>query len=541
MLALLFYSLDFAFKNLVLTLTHHFVYVQEGVNNFKKEKLVSKNVNKYKIRGEIMKASKYNFFVGRGDGKTTVFNAASAALGLFSQEACKIYDKIITGTVVESLSQQEKVVLDELEKAQFIVPDDLNELEALRMQMNRRRYDSSVLGLTIMPTSACNLKCKYCYEKITEKCMTPETKRMLVDFVKENLESAKRLDVTWYGGEPLLEKETIYELSSEFQEICKELNCSYSAGIITNGVLLDGETARRLSTECMVTFCQVTLDGPREVHNARRPLKDGKGTFDKILRNIREATDYLKINVRINIDRENEDIYLALLDELEKAQLKDKVDIHIGMVEPIGSAKVCADTTSKCLDDEKMAEYQTQFYASATQKGFRAQFYLVPANVFGLCAAEIDKAFVVEPDGSLQKCWVTVGNKEERVGHIKTGVPVSPQLLKWTSFDPTTHKECMDCKVLPLCFGNCVYRSLDKINGHHCGMWKYKLETVLESIEKFQLALEKSMEETRSVGKDIQWIYEGVRSKKRCCFIVCVRCTSLSCTLGQCKPVCKAV
>jgi len=338
-----------------------------------------------------------------------------------------------------------------------------------------------------------------------------------------------------------LEKETIYDLSQKFQEICEELNCSYSAGIITNGVLLDGETARRLSTECMVNFCQVTLDGPREIHNARRPFKDGKGTFDKILKNIQESSRYLKINIRINIDSENENNYLTLLDELEKAQLKDKVDLHIGMVEPIGTAKVCADTTSKCLDDEKMAEYQTQFYASATQNGFRAQFYLVPANVFGLCAAEIDKAFVVEPDGSLQKCWVTVSNEEERVGHIKTGVPVSPQLLKWISFDPTAHKKCRECKVLPLCFGNCVYRSMDNVNGHHCGMWKYKLETVLKSIEKFQLALEKSMEETRFVGKDIQWVYEGVRSKKRCCFIVCARCTSLSCTLGQCKPVCKAV
>ncbi len=489
----------------------------------------------------MMKASKYNFFVKRQDDRLTAFNAFSGALGTFSEGTYRLYEKVSSGAGVNNLSEQEKVVLKELEKAHFIVSGDLDELKALQVQMNRRRYDSSVLGLTIMPTSACNLNCKYCYEKTTDKKMSPEIKSKLLQFVRENVDQTKRLEVTWYGGEPLLEKETIYDLSAKFKEMCNELNCTYSAGIITNGLLLDDETARRLAQDCAVNFCQVTLDGPRDVHNSRRPVKDGGGSFDIILNNIKDASRHLEINVRINIDRENEGNYLNLLDELDTAWLKDGVKIHIGMVEPIGRAKVCADTTSKCLDDKKMAEYQMQFYKEASGRGFRPQFYLVPANVFGLCAAEIDRAYVVEPDGNLQKCWVTVGDEKERVGHIETGVPLSSQLLKWVSFDPTTmHAECRDCNVLPLCFGNCVYRALDKIDGRHCGMWKYKLESVLESIEDFQASLEKEVKGDVSVCPDVHWIYEGVNSRGRC-FIVCIRCTGLACSLGSCKPVCKEV
>lgn len=489
----------------------------------------------------MMKASKFNFFVKRLDERVTAFNAFSGALGTFSEKAHRLYEKVSTGADVNNLNEQEKVLLAELEKAHFIVPGDLDELKALQVQMNRRRYDSSVLGLTIMPTMACNLNCKYCYEKTTDRKMSPETKGKLMQFVRENLAQTKRLEVTWYGGEPLLEKETIFELSAKFRELCDELKCSYSSGIITNGLLLDGETARQLAHDCAVDFCQVTLDGPRDVHDSRRPVKEGGGSFETILNNLKDASRYLKINIRINIDRENEDSYLNLLDDLAAAGLKDLVKLHIGMVEPIGRAKVCADTTSKCLDDEKMAEYQIRFYKKAFDGGFRPQFYLVPANVFGLCAAEIDRAYVVEPDGNLQKCWVTVGDEKERVGHIETGVPLSSQLLKWVSFDPAAmHDECRDCKVLPLCFGNCVYRALDKIDGRHCGMWKYKLESVLESIEDFQPALEREVKGAGSVSPDVHWVYEGVNSRGRC-FIVCIRCTGLACSLGSCRPVCKEV
>lgn len=487
-----------------------------------------------------MKASRYNFFIKRTDGKITAFNALSSALGLFGEDTYRLYDKIVSGVKAENLTEREELIIKELENANFLIPDDLNEMKALMVRMNRRRYDTSVFGLTIMPTAACNLNCRYCYERSSDQRMTPETASMLVDYVKTKIRAAKRFDVTWYGGEPLLEKDNIYKLSEEFKKACEEQNCSYSAGLITNGVLLDSETAQRLSRNCNVNFCQVTLDGPRHVHDARRPFKGQTGTFDIILKNIKAASEYLKINIRINIDSENESNYLELLDILESSGLKEKVNIHIGMVEPIGFAKVCADTTSKCLDDEKMAEYQRNFYLMATKRGFNAQFYLIPANVFGLCAAEIDNAFVVEPDGSLQKCWVTVGEKKERVGDIKKGVPISPQLLKWISFDPTTHEECRECKVLPLCFGNCVYRAMESIDGHHCGMWKYKLEKVLESIEEFQESLEKYTDEVRTVGPDVRWVYEGVNSKKRCCFIVCARCTDLGaveCNFGQCKPV----
>lgn len=273
-----------------------------------------------------MKASRYNFFAKRTDGKITAFNAFSTALGFFSKETYNVYDRIVKGIEVESLTEHQKGILKELKNANFLIPDDLDEIKALQVQMNRRRYESSVLGLTIMPTAECNLNCRYCYEQTSNQRMTSETASKLVDFVRNRLGAVKRFDVTWYGGEPLLEKATIYQLSEEFIKVCEEQNCFFSAGIITNGLLLDSETARRLSKDCNINFCQVTLDGPRHVHDSRRKFKDGTGTFDIILNNIMEASEYLNINIRINIDSENEGNYLELLDELEFLGLKEKVE-----------------------------------------------------------------------------------------------------------------------------------------------------------------------------------------------------------------------
>jgi uncharacterized protein len=429
--------------------------------------------------------------------------------------------------------------------------------------MNSRKYDLTVLGLTIMPTSRCNLSCKYCYEKKYDNTMDEKTKDYLLKFAEERMVLAKYLDITWYGGEPLLELNTIVDLSNRLIELSKRYNAAYSAGIITNGTLLTKDVAKILRDQCKVSYCQVTLDGPAEIHDQRRVFSDGRASFITILNNIKDVSDIIDVNIRINVDSENEERIPELLNILANEGIKDKVKMHIGLTEPIGVKSQCSDIISKCLDDEKLPELQIKFYKDSKEKGFSPQFYLIPANVFGLCSAEIVNSYVIEPNGDIQKCWVTVGDTKERIGTVFEGISASANTQKWIGFDPLDIEECRTCKVLPLCWGNCVYRSSRKVDGHHCGMWKYNLENVLSRIDELSPKVTSkqkdredysgmfSLRPTFKVGMqskesfpkipegDLKWIYEGTTSKKRCCFIVCVRCTPLEggCNFGDCKPV----
>ena len=90
----------------------------------------------------------------------------------------------------------------------------------------------------------------------------------------------------WYAGY----RGTFQELI----ELCEEKEITYSAGIITNGYLLTKENAERLK-ECQVGRVQITLDGPKEIHDVRRPLVNGNGTYDIIMKNIMDVKEVLQL------------------------------------------------------------------------------------------------------------------------------------------------------------------------------------------------------------------------------------------------------
>ena len=100
--------------------------------------------------------------------------------------------------------------------------DDLNVYLA---DILKNRYNSSDMALTILPTRGCNFGCIYCYEQDRPNiAMSEQTEDAIVRFVKSN-SNLKRLSVVWYGGEPLLNFDSIVRLTKKFQQ----LGIEYSA------------------------------------------------------------------------------------------------------------------------------------------------------------------------------------------------------------------------------------------------------------------------------------------------------------------------
>jgi uncharacterized protein len=83
--------------------------------------------------------------------------------------------------------------------------------------------------------------------------------------------------VTWYGGEPLLGIPVIERLTSKFKEICERKKAEYTAGSI-NGYLFTTKIVKQL-LGLGIDFAQITVDGPKETHDSRRPLVGGGQTY----------------------------------------------------------------------------------------------------------------------------------------------------------------------------------------------------------------------------------------------------------------------
>jgi uncharacterized protein len=85
----------------------------------------------------------------------------------------------------------------------------------------------------------------------------------------------------WYGGEPLLAIDTIDYLTQEFLKLCGD-KVKYTAAMVTNGYNLNKDNVNRLK-KLKVKRVQITIDGPKIIHDERRKLSNGKGSFDKII------------------------------------------------------------------------------------------------------------------------------------------------------------------------------------------------------------------------------------------------------------------
>lgn len=139
----------------------------------------------------------------------------------------------------------------------------------------------------------CNLACEYCYYLDKQKLYHSPSKtsdmfmsdRLLDKFVRDYIEAqpADSVLFTWHGGEPLLRGLGFYERALALQQ-------KYAGGrrvdnsIQTNGTLLTDEWCRFLRNNNFLVG--ISIDGPREVHDAYRRMRGGAPTFDAVMRGI---------------------------------------------------------------------------------------------------------------------------------------------------------------------------------------------------------------------------------------------------------------
>jgi len=273
----------------------------------------------------MFKKSVYNVEVDNlEDNKKLIFNTVSCSLGVIDKETQELYKSIENIEITDLKDDKVKENIDKMHKNGFIVDKGINEKDRLKIYNNISRFSrKDTLNIIIAPTMNCNMKCPYCYEDKTNCTMNKEIRDDLIKFIKNSIKHGKKehLTVVWYGGEPLLAKEIIRDISKELIKFCDENNVSYAGNIITNGTLYDNKTALMLKEECRVKNVQITLDGFKDTHNARRILKSGDDSFSKIIKNIKENKDIIKIAIRINVDKSNVDESKKLIEYLSDNEL----------------------------------------------------------------------------------------------------------------------------------------------------------------------------------------------------------------------------
>ncbi len=400
-------------------------------------------------------------------------------------------------------------VLNDLRAIELVVPDGEDEL-ATMLGRNRSAIDNDdELHLTIEPSALCQMGCGYCGQQHENQELSAENQDRLIERIRELTQSRKRcaLHVAWFGAEPLLGLGVIRSLTPRFKALAAEHCCAYSASITTNGLALSSAVARELVADLGVRKFLIDLDGPADVHDARRPTKDGRGTFDRIFANVTSLAKrddvHADIAIRCTVDRRNVDAVSPLIRLLAEAGVLERLlDFFAVGVYDWGN-----DAGSLALPKEEFAQHEARWLAELAALGFVSP-RLIPKREAIRCLAVRRDSFLVDPYGQLFNCIEAslvpappprpVPAPAEAVGaNTLPQLPLLSTVATYTLGDLTSGEQpqrreilstfnervgrgefsCPTCRMLPVCGGGCPKHWLE--GNVPCPSAKFNIESRL--------------------------------------------------------------
>jgi uncharacterized protein len=368
----------------------------------------------------------------------------------------------------------------------FVVPSTINEREEVKRRYRAGRANTHGLSLTIAPTISCNFGCSYCFQEHPKRTMSSSDVDALVAFAHRSLRPNTLLFVTWFGGEPLAAFHVIRGLAPRLRELAQSRGCRFRQTMISNGYLLTRDVVDWLGEHNDLEYIQITLDGPPSDHDARRPLANGRPTFDRILANVVSAAERLTVVIRVNVDRRNVDGLNALIERLIDAGLRGRVGLYLGHTEAY--TEVCSSVHQHALSREEFAAAEVRFRFALMQRGWFGQVSVPKPAVGGLCIADNPNGHVLAPGGLAFKCWNEVAESAEVASSVLqpegTLSTLSERGRMWRDFDPFFHSPCATCRVQPLCRGGCPWESMknDSESPGHCTTYRFNIEDVLRLV-----------------------------------------------------------
>lgn len=399
--------------------------------------------------------SKYTHFFKTCDNAFLLYNSEK---NCFVKVSKTLFDYILALSEGQSPPHIEKEKIDVLLRHKIIVPENEKDLfyNKIKLMNSLDRFSYDKLTLNIIPTTCCNFSCPYCFEKEkTNHTITDQTIDDLIVFINKN--SAKKMNLMWYGGEPLLAFEKIKKILISLHNNVNIPIAEHS--MVTNGYLFDEKVCNFFKNYPLKNI-QITIDGEEHEHNSKRFTRSDHFTFDKIMKNIDTILNELPdthVYLRINIDEKNKDSFHKLHKKLSLRWQGKAFSMYPGFI------RIEDDKEAKMIAPSILGKSKRNFFFDLENQGVEVNFY--PRHTEKACSAVRMNTFIVGPEGEFYKCWNDVSDRKKIIGYINRPNLENSNLLTRYIIDGSMFDdiECKDCFFFPICGGGCPqYRLKNK-------------------------------------------------------------------------------
>lgn len=425
-----------------------------------------------------MKFSKYNLKIEKDDGAIILFNTLSGNCIAIDAGTAHCIENGETSGLADAQIQL-------LIQLGFVISSQVDEAAIVKYYREREKYATDAVSSTVLLTWACNLKCVYCFEGNHHKAVNMSIAQAdkYIAFMKALAKEkrANKMNICLFGGEPLVNFTIGEYILKALYQYCTDENINFSCMVITNGTLMDADKIQKLiSFNC--NMIQVTLDGEKDIHDARRMYRNGRGSFDDIISTItllNQNSAKVHAVIRINVDKTNLSETYSLLEHLGKRGLNlTNCTVDFGIVR--GSTESCSAYSSNCFVEGEIGPILFDLWNAAEKEGFK--YSIRPMRRFLYCGLYSDNQFTITPEGDVYKCWEHTGQPEHRVGTLNDNggiVNIQYAFYDWMSTDPLNNADCRECVYLPNCGGGCGVVSYNETGTYH-GTGCFKIKGVVE-------------------------------------------------------------
>ncbi|MFT9494030.1 thioether cross-link-forming SCIFF peptide maturase [Anaerosolibacter sp.] len=340
----------------------------------------------------------------------------------------------------------------------------------------------------------CNIRCKYCFAsqgdfKGDRSLMSLEVGKKALDFLIENSGARRNLEIDFFGGEPMMNFETVKEIVKYGRSRELETNKRFRFTLTTNGVLLDDEAMEYINEN--MENVVLSIDGRKEVNDKMRYTVNGNGTYDIIvpkLLKMAEMRNGKSYYVRGTFTSDNLDFSS---DVLHLADLGFKNTSVEPVVADDGMPYAIKEQDLEIIDREYETLAREYIKRHKAGNGFNFFHFMIdlsqgPCVIKRLSGCGAGSEYVaITPEGDIYPCHQFVGNDEFLIGNVLKNEFQTDLQTSFGDAHVYNKEKCNKCWAKFYCSGGChanAYNFHKDINIPYdigCEMEKKRIECSL--------------------------------------------------------------